>query len=107
MDFVYTLTCIFLPCYFPNKGIRDNTGTLIGWSAVRRDWTPGILHVEPSHRRRGFGRTLYNHVTNAVLEEGILPVSRVEPTNEASIEFHKKCGYDTSGASVNYLIRST
>lgn len=87
-------------------GIRDAADTLIAWVIINRDWCPGMLHVEPEYRKRGFATALYQRVSKAVVKEGIVPVARIEVNNEDAVRFHQKCGYMTGEDHVVYTIFS-
>ena len=69
--------------------------------------------IKESHRRRGAGSYLYDHLYNLVKKEGIPLCCEVNimPKNQISLNFHYKKGFKDAGEcqfknhSVKYLIK--
>lgn len=56
------------------------------------------VQADPAVQRRGWGASVASAVTQAVLEQGRIPLYLVEGNNEASRELAEKLGYVDTGA---------
>lgn len=53
-----------------------------------------LVGIDPSGRRRGVGRTLYEEFTRQAREAGAVRIKAITtPGNQGSVEFHKALGY--------------
>jgi predicted GNAT superfamily acetyltransferase len=70
------------------------------WFAARYDdfrYLDRVV-VAPTHRRRGVGRTLYDHLEASAASSGRMALEvYVEPPNVASLAFHQARGYVEQG----------
>ena len=70
------------------------------WFAARYDdfrYLDRVV-VAPTHRRRGVGTTLYDHLEAAAAASGRMALEvYVEPPNVASLAFHRARGYAEQG----------
>jgi len=79
------------------KAVEDDV--FIGLTVADTQWN-GIaivweLHVDPSYRRRGIGRTLLEAVEEAARSKNLRMVSiETQSANVPAIDFYRACGYE-------------
>lgn len=76
---------------------------LAGFVGMHTEGTIGLLVTLPDYRRRGVGQFLLECMTKEMLNQGRIPFSQIDRTNEASLNLHKKIGFQISQQSVYWL----
>jgi L-amino acid N-acyltransferase YncA len=93
------------PCLVARGGSGDEDDVL-GWAAlgpissrpVYRGVAEVSIYVDPSHARRGVGRTLLGALVEASERAGFWTlIAGIFPENKASIELHLACGFEPAG----------
>ncbi|MFB6201269.1 MAG: GNAT family N-acetyltransferase [Halorhabdus sp.] len=69
---------------------RDQTGTLIGFAAVRRDGYMLFLAVAPEYRGEGFGK----HLVARVLDDHESVSCHARTTNRQAMQFYQHVGFE-------------
>lgn len=85
-------------CEINSSGLQAVAG--VNWQS------PGFaeiyVHTDPLARQRGWGQSVASGVTQAVLDNGRVPIYLVEADNEASIQLAENLGYVDTGARQVY-----
>lgn len=92
------------PLFFHELGahaiVAEDNGTMVGFllGFMSQSESPvGYIHlvgIDPGHRRRGVGRTLYEEFTRAMQDAGVKKLKAITtPGNQGSVDFHKALGY--------------
>jgi L-amino acid N-acyltransferase YncA len=85
---------------------RAESGEVLGWAALTPASTRRVyrgvaeisIYVDPSHSRRGVGRTLLLALVEASERAGLwLLRAGIFPENVASIALHERCGFRLVG----------
>jgi len=79
-------------------------GELCGFAGTHTDGSMGIFKVLEKFRGRGFAVEIWSSMVNILLDSGEIPFSQIEYDNEASINLHKKLGFEISKATLYRLI---
>lgn len=58
------------------------------------------VDTHPSYRRRGYGRSVVSHMTEAIPTLGRVPIYRCSTSNQASLRVAEACGYRKLADSV-------
>jgi len=76
---------------------------LCGFVGTHEEGSIGILKVLEKFRRRGFALELEGYMINIFLARGDIPFAQVNPSNKASINLHKKLGFELSKECLYWL----
>ena len=86
--------------------VAELGGTLVGFSYLSLfGGKPGYYHtrentvfVDPAYQRRGIGQLLLDAIVEEARRVGAHAlIARIEASNEASIEIHRRAGYELTG----------
>lgn len=76
---------------------------LCGFVGTQAEGSIGMLEVFPSHRRKGFASELEGYMINLILKRGRVPFAQVTVGNKASLNLHKRLGFDIAADEVYWL----
>ena len=91
---------------FPVIGVEDADGTLMGFASYGtfRAWpafkysVEHSIYVHQDHRGKGLGRKLLEAIVARAEEQGVhVLVGAIDLSNSASIELHKRLGFEHCG----------
>jgi len=83
-------------------GLLD--GELCGFVGIHADGSVGILKVIEKFRGQGIATALEGSLINIMRDKDDIPFSQIEFDNEASIQLHRKLGFEVSERTLYRLI---
>lgn len=88
-------------CFVAREG-AESVGYMVGFAS--QSSAAGYIHlvgVHRDHRGRGVARALYTHFADWARARGCTHLKAItNPTNEASIAFHRALGFDLVGEDI-------
>jgi GNAT superfamily N-acetyltransferase len=82
-------------------GFQDDE--LCGFIGTHAEGCIGILEIFPEFRKKGFALELESYMIKLILEKNQIPFAQVTKGNQASIDLHKKLGFDISEDELYFL----
>ena len=83
-------------------GLEVN-GSLVGFTGRHTEGSMGMLEVDESHRRKGYGELLERVLIRNVLQDGGIPFCHIIDGNTKSLLLQRKLGLEEAGNPVFWI----